>query len=534
MPDGRPVVGNVAALTDHKDHATLIEAAALGAPTPARGALRVRGRGRAAAAGWRPCAASAGLLDRWIFAGVPARPRPADPRVHRLLPLVAHGGPRHQPARRHGLRAARWWPRPRAESPRRSRTGSPATWCPSATRRRWRAPSSRRSRETGARAGHGRRPGRRRFEERFTADRMVDDTLSAYDGPAVRVRAIVNPNAGVTARAAMDAMRGAETPWTGLDLQLTTGPGDARRMAREAAEAGFDVGPVRGWRRHGQRGGVGAAPLAHRAGPRPRRIRQRPRPHPPAYRCNPPRALRALQDAVVRRMDVGTVNGAPLPERGGRGLRRAGGSRLPRVGDAPAAGVGSSTTSAWRCPARSATAPAAGASRPGTERFAGPAFLVAFLNGRQYGGCGGDGPRARTWTTGCSRSWWVEDAPAFELLVQRAAPVPRRDREVPALSARGDGPRRAHRARGLRAPPRRRARAAVPPPGRGAGTRGPSRCSCRAPPPPTRAGLSSRRVGGRRMIDRSNNQARCRASNGNSLPQRGEGGVGGQRKNGGS
>jgi hypothetical protein len=24
--------------------------------------------------------------------------------------------------------------------------------------------------------------GRRRFEERFTADRMVDETLSAYDG----------------------------------------------------------------------------------------------------------------------------------------------------------------------------------------------------------------------------------------------------------------------------------------------------------------------------------------------------------------
>ena len=50
----------------------------------------------------------------------------------------------------------------------------------------------------------------------------------------MKVRAIVNPNAGVAARAAMDAMRRAEAPWTGFDLQLTKGPGDARRLAREA------------------------------------------------------------------------------------------------------------------------------------------------------------------------------------------------------------------------------------------------------------------------------------------------------------
>ena len=57
----------------------------------------------------------------------------------------------------------------------------------------------------------------------------------------MKVRAILNPRAGVAARAALGAVKSTSTPWGELDLKLTTAPGDARRLASEAAEAAFDV-----------------------------------------------------------------------------------------------------------------------------------------------------------------------------------------------------------------------------------------------------------------------------------------------------
>ena len=230
----------------------------------------------------------------------------------------------------------------------------------------------------------------------------------------MKVRAIVNPNAGVAARAAMDAMRRAEAPWTGFDLQLTKGPGDARRLAREAADAGFDaVLSVGGdgtaneaaWGLLHSPTALGLIPAGSGNGlARSLRIPLR-----------PAAALRALQDAVVRRMDVGTVNGRPFLNVAGAGFDalvgaafhewgRAGGRRglfnyfrlaLPRALDYRA--------SSWSLEA-------------GTERFAGPAFLVAFLNGRQYGGAAVMSPGSRL-DDGLLEIVVVEDAPAFELLV---------------------------------------------------------------------------------------------------------------------
>jgi len=230
----------------------------------------------------------------------------------------------------------------------------------------------------------------------------------------VKVRAIVNPNAGVAARAAMDAMRRAEAPWTGFDLQLTKGPGDARRLAREAADAGFDaVLSVGGdgtaneaaWGLLHSPTALGLIPAGSGNGlARSLRIPLR-----------PAAALRALQDAVVRRMDVGTVNGRPFLNVAGAGFDalvgaafhewgRAGGRRglfnyfrlaLPRALDYRA--------SSWSLEA-------------GTERFAGPAFLVAFLNGRQYGGAAVMSPGSRL-DDGLLEVVVVEDAPAYELLV---------------------------------------------------------------------------------------------------------------------
>jgi len=68
VPEGAPVVGNIAALTDHKDHATLLEAAPLVLARVPEARFVVVGEGEL-----RPAlearAAALGLGDRWIFAG---------------------------------------------------------------------------------------------------------------------------------------------------------------------------------------------------------------------------------------------------------------------------------------------------------------------------------------------------------------------------------------------------------------------------------------------------------------------------------
>src|SRR6185295_7254306 len=266
-----------------------------------RGPLRLRGRRRAAAAarGPLPQARPGRPVD---LRRLPERSRPPPPRLHRLLPLVAHGGPRHQPARRDGVRPSR----------RRDR--------------RWWHPRGRGGRSDGPRGarprsrGPGRRP--RRDADRSRAcpvhgrSRTAPLRADVHRGPdggsdprrlrrsAVKVRAIVNPRAGVAARAALDAMRAAGAPWGDPDLQLTTAPGDARRMAREAAEAGFDAVVAVGgdgtaneaaWGLLRSPTALGIVPAGSGNGlARTLRIPLR-----------PVAAVRALRDAVVRRMDVG-------------------------------------------------------------------------------------------------------------------------------------------------------------------------------------------------------------------------------------
>ena len=105
VPAGAPVVGNVAALTDHKDHATLVEAMAPAARAPARGAARGPGRGRAARRARGAHARARARRPRGLRR-LSARPRPSAAGVLRLLPVVAPRRARHQPARRDGLRAA--------------------------------------------------------------------------------------------------------------------------------------------------------------------------------------------------------------------------------------------------------------------------------------------------------------------------------------------------------------------------------------------------------------------------------------------
>jgi YegS/Rv2252/BmrU family lipid kinase len=234
----------------------------------------------------------------------------------------------------------------------------------------------------------------------------------------VKVRAIVNPNAGVAARAAMDAMRRAQTPWAGLDLQLTTGPGDARRMAREAADKGFDVVLSVGgdgtaneaaWGLLHSRTALGLVPAGSGNGlARTLRIPLR-----------PAAALRALQDAVVRRMDVGTMNGRPFLNVAGAGFDALVGAAFHEWGRA---GGRRGLLNYFRLalPLALHYRASTWSLETGDGRFAGSAFLVAFLNGRQYGGAAVMSPGSRL-DDGLLEAVVIEDAPTLELL----ANVPR-------------------------------------------------------------------------------------------------------------
>jgi glycosyltransferase involved in cell wall biosynthesis len=179
VPAGCPVVGNVAALTDHKDHATLIEAAA-----------RVRARvpeARFVIVGDGPLrprlealCRERGVADRCIFAGFRQD-------LDRLFPaFTVFCLSSHMEGLGTSLLDAMAFSRPVVAT---AAGGIPEAVEDGVTGRvvPVRDPAALadalalvltdadKARAMGA-------AGRRRFEERFTAERMVDETLAAYDG----------------------------------------------------------------------------------------------------------------------------------------------------------------------------------------------------------------------------------------------------------------------------------------------------------------------------------------------------------------
>ena len=127
----------------------------------------------------------------------------------------------------------------------------------------------------------------------------------------------------------------------------------------------------------------------------------------------PDRALAALAEAVPRAMDVGMINGRPFLNVAGAGFDaqvgldfhehgRRGGRRglftYVRLSVARAVGYRAET---WVLDA-------------GGQRFEGRAFVVAFVNGRQYGGGAILVPGARL-DDGLLDVVVIEDAPWFEL-----------------------------------------------------------------------------------------------------------------------
>ena len=159
----------------------------------------------------------------------------------------------------------------------------------------------------------------------------------------MKVRAILNPRAGVSRDEARRAAERGHPRWNDFDLSVTEGPGHATELARAAAAAGAELvlsvggdGTANEVARGliGTAAALGIVPAGSGNGlARALRIPLRPGP-----------ALDAIETGVRRRIDVGLLDGQPFPERGGHRLRR-GGRAGPFTTAAGAAGAaGSSAT----------------------------------------------------------------------------------------------------------------------------------------------------------------------------------------------
>jgi len=127
----------------------------------------------------------------------------------------------------------------------------------------------------------------------------------------VKVRAILNPRAGVSPGEARRAAERGHPRWNDFDLSVTEGPGHATELARAAAEAGADLvlsvggdGTANEVARGllGRSAALGIVPMGSGNGlARALRIPLR-----------PTRALDALETGVRRAIDVGMLNGRPF------------------------------------------------------------------------------------------------------------------------------------------------------------------------------------------------------------------------------
>lgn len=257
----------------------------------------------------------------------------------------------------------------------------------------------------------------------------------------MKVRAILNPRAGIASARARDALlRG---PWPDLDLIETRAPGHARELAREAAAAGCDLVLAAGgdgtanevaWGLLGSTVALGLVPVGSGNGlARTLRIPLR-----------PAAALRALAPGVVRAMDVGFANDRPFLNVSGAGLDaligadfhahgRAGGRRgvftYVRLSFPRALG--------YRAPEWTLRSEGGG--------FQGRALIVAAVNGRQYGGGAIVAPMAQL-DDGLLDLVVFEDAGILEVLVNAPRLFLgtirgfRRYRHLRAASARLEGP----------------------------------------------------------------------------------------------
>lgn len=207
----------------------------------------------------------------------------------------------------------------------------------------------------------------------------------------MKVRAILNPRAGLAARRALRAVE--EGPWPGSEVRLTERPWHARELAQQAAAEGCELvlavggdGTVNevAWGLLGTDAMLGLVPVGSGNGlARTLRI--------PLVAGG---AVRALADGVTRRMDVGFANERPFLNVAGAGFDAVVGHDFHAHGKGggrrgvftyvrlSAARIFTYHPNDWRLEADG-------------DRFEGRALVVAFVNGRQYGGGAVLAPRAR-------------------------------------------------------------------------------------------------------------------------------------------
>ena len=228
----------------------------------------------------------------------------------------------------------------------------------------------------------------------------------------MKIRAVLNPRAGLASRRALAAVE-TSRHFRGVEVKVTGAPGDARRFAAEAAEAGYDACFSLGgdgtanevaWGLMGSQTALGLVPVGSGNGlARTLRIP-----------LDPVGALRSLEDARVRAMDVGMANGKPFLNVAGAGFDAAVGHDFHLHGKAGGRrGVWTyvrlGLRRSWSYRAEAWTLSA------GEGQFEGRALVIAFVNGRQYGGGAAIAPGARL-DDGLLDIVVIEDAPRFQMI----------------------------------------------------------------------------------------------------------------------
>lgn len=223
--------------------------------------------------------------------------------------------------------------------------------------------------------------------------------------------AILNPRAGLAAARARAALE-RSAHWRGMEVRLTTAPGDARRFASEAAAAGAEIVLAIGgdgtaneiaWGLLGTSAALGLVPMGSGNG-LARTL---------GIPLKPDRALATLADAVPRAMDVGMINERPFLNVAGAGFDAQVGLDFHEHGRR--GGRRGVFTYVWLSVLRTMNYRAESwVLDAGAQKFEGRAYIVAFVNGRQYGGGAVLVPGARL-DDGLLDIVVIEDAPALEL-----------------------------------------------------------------------------------------------------------------------
>jgi YegS/Rv2252/BmrU family lipid kinase len=268
----------------------------------------------------------------------------------------------------------------------------------------------------------------------------------------LKIRAVVNPRAGLAAHRAIAALdRARSRPfWRGLEVSVTQRRGHATELAREAVASGAEVvlavggdGTINevaeGLERSTAR--LGIVPVG--SGNGLARGLQIP--------LRPDAALQVVENGVPCLMDVGLANGRPFLNVAGAGLDadvgaafQARGERGGRRGMLPYFLLAARRTLAYR--ARRWTVEADG------QAWTGRAIMLVFANGRQYGGGAVIAPPARL-DDGRLDLVILEDASAASILlnwprlwtgsIERYKPY--RRLTVARVAVTGDGPFIHHR-----------------------------------------------------------------------------------------